>query len=118
MVTALSLPADAPRGRVSTARRDDVRLDQSVHWPISEPCADLAGGRFGRLNQPIGVPGLDLVAKRGSLTIADRWIPATRRHAAPRQGLRRNIDEASASRLGDNSLLVVITVGRSCQKQR
>src|SRR6266852_6648223 len=114
MVTALSLPADARRGRVSTARRDDVRLDHSVHWTISEPCADPAGGRFGCLNQPIGVAGLDLVAKRGPLTEADGGIPATRRHAAARQGFRHNVDKAGASHLGDNSLFVAITVGRSC----
>src|SRR5882672_2284203 len=81
-------------------RRDDVRLHHSVHWTISEPCADLAGGGVGCLNQPIGVSGLDLVAKRGTLAEADGWIPATRRHTASRQGFLGNVAEAGASHLG------------------
>src|ERR1700682_3427268 len=90
------------------ARHEDVRLDHSIHRSVSEPCADLAGGRFGCFSEPIGVPGLDLVAKWGSLTEADGWIPASRRHTAPRQSFHRNIGEAGVSHLGDDSLLLVI----------
>jgi hypothetical protein len=95
-----------------------VRLDHSVDGPISEPRADPAGGGFGCLKESIGVSDLDLVAKWGSLTVADRWIPATRRHTASGQGFRRNADEAGASHLGDDSLFVMVAVRSSRQKER
>jgi hypothetical protein len=85
---------------------------------MSEPCADLACGSFSCFSEPSGVPGLDLVAKRGSLTEADGRIPESRCHTAPRQGFHRNVGEAGAAQLGDDSLLIVITVRNSGQKAR
>jgi hypothetical protein len=61
-------------GTVLVARRDDVRLDHSIHWPVPEPRADLGGGHFGRFSDAVAVAGLDLAAQWGSLTVADGRI--------------------------------------------
>jgi hypothetical protein len=108
----------AGQPRPSTARREDVGLDHSVHRPRAERRGNSVRGRFGGFGKPIGGSGLDLVAKRGALAITDRWIPARRRHTAPRQGFRRDVDEPGALQLGDDSPPVVIAVRRSRQKAR
>ena len=52
-----------PTSSVSTAGRDDVRLDHAVHRSASEPRLDPVGGRFGGLREPAGArlrPVLDI----------------------------------------------------------